>query len=837
MKLALAIAIVLAAAGGARADEPHAEFQLNGGSPHVDVPFELDMKVDGFDEAPAPEVPKLDIADATITPLGATPNVARRLMLMNGRRTEERTVTWVLRWRIEVHKEGKLHVPATSVNQGAKHAAARPGEVTVDTIPTTDDMRLALELPQRAVFVGETIPVTLTWLFRQQPEDQTFTVPLMSLDTFTVSVPPATDRGHALKFEAGGKEFAVPYAADTTEVNGMQFHRIRFTFFAAPRKTGKVEVPAASVVAAMAVGRADFFGNAPSRPFRASDTVHALDVKPLPETDKPASFTGAVGDQFSMTVRTSRSVVQLGEPVELAITVKSDQRLDTLALGKLDGEGGLPKDKFTMPADAPAGELSDDGKTKTFKVTAQLIGPATEIPALGFAYFDPAKGSYQTIHSDPIALSVKGGSVVGANDVIASTPRKPSGGSAVAESDLALVNADLALSSPGAAEDKPLGGAILWIVIGLLYATPLAIFGVRSWQHRTRGQREDAAGVRTARRKLESELARAKTAPARDTAGPLGSALRGLARALGRGADDALLATLETESFAPSAAELPLSAEVRRRAEQLMERWIVEARTSKGKSAVSAAIAIALIGISARAEAATLEGGRAAYQEAMQQSDASARKAAFARAAAALAESARETPDRPELLTDWGNAALGAGDVAAATLAYRRALMIDGANARARHNLAWLRGRQADTFRPVVGGAADTLFFFHQWPRTRRLLVGAAAFAACILLVVPWGGRRRRGLSALAVLPFAVWAAMVASVVLEDRHADDAVVMDDVILRAADSTGAPAALVTPLPRGAEVTVLERRDAWTKIRIASGTAGWVQGGAVEPIVIR
>ena len=46
--------------------------------------------------------------------------------------------------------------------------------------------------------------------------------------------------------------------------------------------------------------------------------------------------------------------------------------------------------------------------------------------------------------------------------------------------------------------------------------------------------------------------------------------------------------------------------------------------------------------------------------------------------------------------------------------------------------------------------------------------------------------------------------------------------------------GAPAALSQPLPRGTEVTVVERRDAWTRIRLASGTAGWVPAGAVEQI---
>ncbi len=55
--------------------------------------------------------------------------------------------------------------------------------------------------------------------------------------------------------------------------------------------------------------------------------------------------------------------------------------------------------------------------------------------------------------------------------------------------------------------------------------------------------------------------------------------------------------------------------------------------------------------------------------------------------------------------------------------------------------------------------------------------------------------------------------------------------MDAVTLRAADSAGAPASLTQPLPRGAEVAVLERRADWARIRIASGTEGWIPSGAV------
>src|SRR5262249_23138861 len=157
-------------------------------------------------------------------------------------------------------------------------------------------------------------------------------------------------------------------------------------------------------------------------------------------------------------------------------------------------------------------------------------------------------------------------------------------------------------------------------------------------------------------------------------------------------------------------------------------------------------------------------------------------------AAVALGEAARTVPDQPELLADWGNAALGAGDVATATLAYRRALVIDPLNARARHNLTWLRV-QIHAVGADASNATDTLLFFLHWRIAQRLIVGAAGFALGVLLLVPWGGRRRRALTGLAVLPLVAWAGLVTSVIVERaaKTPNDAVVMDGVMLRAADS--------------------------------------------------
>ncbi len=840
--LGLAIAAVAVLAGTARAqDAAQAQWNAGRGARYAGVPFGLDLVVKGFDEAPPPVPPRVEIPGAKVTPLGAEPDLATSIQVIQGRMTQSVTVTWVLRYAVLVEKPGRVVVPAVTVKQGKRQATARGGELTVDAIPETTEMKIALELPARPVYVGELLPVKLVWLFRRQPggANPAFNAPMLGLDAFTISAQPPQDPRQAIAVAGAQKDLALAYTLDRTTVDGAEYNRLTATFFATPKAAGKIEIPPATVLAPLPVGRADFFGNAPTRMFRASDVARTLEVRALPETGRPATFSGVVGEQFALEVRASRSVVKLGEPVELDVKVKSNQRLDTLSLGRLDGEGRLPKDKFTVPAEPPTGELSEDGTTKTFKVVAQVTGPATEIPALAFSYFDPAKNAYQTIHSEPIALSVGGSSVVGAGDVVGGAPSKRP--AEVAAEEAASVNAELALSSAGAVDDRPLSGVPLWLLVGLLYAIPLAVLGFRSWQLRTAGRREERSEVRAARRRVEELLDRGQTQPARELAGPLGAALRELARLLGQTGDalDGLLARLETESFSPGAAAQPLSPDLRSDVAGLLRRWSHRPRREPGAAAAAVVLALAALGLPSAARADALGEGRTHYEQAMSISDPTARKAAFARAAVALGEAARAYPDRPELLADWGNAALGAGDVATATLAYRRALAIDGGNARARRNLGWLRQRQGDLFRPqAAAGATEALLFFHAWPRGRRLIVGAVAFAAAVLLLVPWSGRRGRGrgrgLAAAAVLPFAIWIAMLASVVLEDRHERDAIVMDAVVMRAADSAGAPASLTQPLPRGAEVAVLERRDDWARVRIASGTEGWIPSGAVAMV---
>jgi hypothetical protein len=852
----VAFAAMIALAAPAAAQQQgglRGQYQV-GGEAYAGQPFLLGIVVEGLAEQPQPTAPAINVPGASVTPMGVELRPAPTVII-NGQRVDQGSGTWVLRYRMEAPKGGNYALPEVKVVQGSTQVTVAGGRLKVSDLPSSDDMAIEVLLPQRPVYVGETIPVDIAWLLRKDPRDQSLSVPLLALaDSFTITVPPPANPRQVVSFPAGGRDLDIGYTQDTIQRGGFEYTRLLFRVLVTPLKAGPIAIPPAQVVARLEVGMGrDAFGFPAARTelFRSSDEARTLDVRQLPETGKPPSFGGAVGSSFSIGVRASRSVVQLGEPVELEIAVKSDQRLDTVGLPPLDGPGMLPRAQFVVPADPPVGELSADGLTKTFKVAVQVVGAeATSVPALAFSYFDPARSAYQTIHSEPIALSVKGGSVVGAAQVVGGGKGSSGGGGAApaaggAPGDISLTGVELALSAPGAS-GGPLPRSVLWTIVGLLYLVPLAVFGARAWRTRTASRREEASEAKTALRALRDEIERAHRTPARDAAVSLPRAMRAAARALGRTVDEKLVERIENAGFAPGAGADPLPSELRNELADVADAWANGTRSDgdggaaggtagkAGAVAVLVALATFVMPQPARADDAGVRAARADYQAALDAGDPQIRQRNFASASAAFARVAR-TSRSAALYADWGNAALGAGDIGGAALAYRRALALDADEARARRNLTWLRSRMPEGMRPTGGGATETLFFFHSaWSRDQRLVVGAAAFAVMVLLFVPWGGKRRPWMLAVAVAPALAWVAMTVSLVVEDRHSADAVVMQASVLRSADSGGAPPRLASQLPAGVEVVIVERRDDWTQIRLPGGTTGWLPAGAVERV---
>jgi len=198
-----------------------------------------------------------------------------------------------------------------------------------------------------------------------------------------------------------------------------------------------------------------------------------------------------------------------------------------------------------------------------------------------------------------------------------------------------------------------------------------------------------------------------------------------------------------------------------------------------------------------------------------------------------------QVEDEPSaaLNINLGNAALQAEHVGSAILAYRRALAIDPSNSQAQQNLVYARMAVPEIFRlESTSGLIDTLFFWHA-VYSRSQITGFASICFLVAAVMFASGLIWRQPLArnLALVPVIGWAICLFSVFLSgDLGSQDAavVIVNELVLRSADSENSPPRLSEALTGGVEVRILRQRDRWTEIELLGGRSGWVLNSGFE-----
>jgi hypothetical protein len=363
-----------------------------------------------------------------------------------------------------------------------------------------------------------------------------------------------------------------------------------------PLRAGAVRIPAASVVADEATRyRRDLFGGRVAthvRKLRATDRDRALEVSALPSAGRPPSFAGAVGQGFQLDVAADRTVVQVGDPISLTLTLRGAGNLERLGLPPLDAPGLLPKQHFRVPEGDLPGEV--EGGAKRFTAVVRVLDERQqEIPALEYAWFDPEAERYETTRSRPIALSVRPAEIIGAEDVLSEPLPAPEDDREVAEAPEPPVPASGGFSTTGAdlaierdvtllVRDARTSWGGRGLPAGIYAGSVLAVLAALV-ERRRRLEPEARARRKRADDQLDAIRA-AASAPAAEAAAHIARALRALAAqhpdAHGRELDE-LLAACDAQAYAP--AELrddgPLDPRLHQRALALAERLRERARS------------------------------------------------------------------------------------------------------------------------------------------------------------------------------------------------------------------------------------------------------------------
>ena len=146
--------------------------------------------------------------------------------------------------------------------------------------------------------------------------------------------------------------------------------------------------------------------------------ARTINVKPLPEANKPIDFKGAVGD-FSFKVVPSKNQVKFGESLDINVEVSGKGNLKLFELPKLEFPTAFdvfePKhsEEVNTPLSGMVGKISD-----TYTIVPQAKGKYP-IKPLVFSYFDLKSNSYKTITSEEFIVEVIDGpglATVASND-------------------------------------------------------------------------------------------------------------------------------------------------------------------------------------------------------------------------------------------------------------------------------------------------------------------------------------------------------------------------------------------------------------------------------------
>ena len=815
---------------------------------HVGLPFTLTLTAKGFEEDPVPVAPALEIDGCTVTYLGVSPSVSTQITISGGQHTETREVSFNFQWRVLAPSAGDYTIPSLRIEQGGVAAATTETTFEASVVQETRDMIVRMRLPQEGVFVGETFDASVEWLLARDVQGYEFTVPLFDLDGARVE--PGAGTGQTLGFQVGTGEVGLPTVRDQIAFEGRQYARFTFQSRVTLSRPGVFDLEPVRVVARLERGEAvDRFGFPVKRyaRFRAEGERQRLAVRSLPVSGRPATFVNAIGSGFSIEVQASRTVVAVGDPIELTLRLRGDGPLTGVSLPPLSGPGALPETHFSVPDGSIAGRVDTESRSKLFTVTVRVLSSeAREIPAIEFSFFDPAAGAYRTVKSRPIALSVESAEIVTAVDVVAAAGavvQPADGGPALGtEAGIAIMTgAELSLSKKEDTLVEPWGSGDIRPALAALHGVP-ALALVLAWLfNRSRGWRRRRSRIRRALRAVERALD--SGGPAREAVPGVIAAMRRLGEEAGadRTAASVALAGLETLAFDPASADRPVAGDVVEELRRTARGWV---RAPAGSVTVRSLAAAGLLIIAGAAPCAgqstVLEEARALYAEALAENDRMERVRLFGQAEGAYRRLAGAHAHAAELQVDWGNAALGAQDTGRAVLAYRRALQLMPANGRARANLAWIRSRMPPWLpRPEASEAWESLLFWRNVLTAKQLhLIAGGAFALALLGLAAWVALRRRVFRALAVPALALWVAAGASALTTPSRSGDAVVLaDGATLRSADNPGSAPAVGQPLPSGTEVTVLERRGSWVRVAMADGTVGWLVGGIVETVIAR
>ncbi|MEM7312412.1 MAG: BatD family protein [Planctomycetota bacterium] len=387
-------------------------------------PIRMQVIVSGFDEQP--EVDFLKVLPEEITGKFTGVNTATRSVTVIGR-SREVSQEFYFNYLIASDKIGTYRIGPVTAKLNGETAKTTRAEFEIKDVELADNMFVNLKLPERPVYVGERVPVAIEWGYSGQTSRvRSLTIRSPLFEEFEFIDGPQSHNGYGLPIATPDGVIDLK-ATDTNRTVASKTFMVRTARrMLVPTTAGIFEI--GPISAKMVEGPAarspfDLFSSSRSRSTQEKSIARGqpleLVVKPIPLESRPESFSGAIGEAFSIDIQANRTTVRVGDPITLTVSLRGTGNIDKIGLPRLAVDGGMSPDQFRLPDKETAG-IYRSGE-KQFNVSVRVEDEQVDqIPPIPFSYFNPKKEKFETTTSAAIPLQVMAARIVSSSDVVSS---------------------------------------------------------------------------------------------------------------------------------------------------------------------------------------------------------------------------------------------------------------------------------------------------------------------------------------------------------------------------------------------------------------------------------
>lgn len=390
------------------ADEVTLEAELSRARAYIGDELSYQVLVRGSRDGARPHV---QFPDGLIVEYrGASSQQFTTMRSVNGRQRSITDAYYKHQYLLTVAKEGEIVIPPAMLEQDGKQFTSNPVRLAALFPAKAEDDRVEVRLPDRDVYVGESIKAQVTWWVADQTQELSFE---SSVFPDSIRVTPATpdqSSGDPLDLKIFGSR--IQGYVDSALYQGQPMNRLRFDLVLTPTQSGSFEFGPIRVV----FTRQDNFTRA-SRMYAESEPQQ-LSVITVPTRGKPSGYQGLIGS-FNVLSDASNTKVNVGDPIEFRVLVSGPDPM--IGLEQTLESQALTSNGFRVSPDGWKEVERTRTSERLFSTTIRATDDSVaEIPAITLPAFNPETGKFEVFASKPIPLEVRSVRTVTLNDAVIS---------------------------------------------------------------------------------------------------------------------------------------------------------------------------------------------------------------------------------------------------------------------------------------------------------------------------------------------------------------------------------------------------------------------------------